>query len=202
MSKKKKQQEEMEQEMKDAVNGQPTEEANNSKGAENDSSKSKQSGAPEKSMTPEDRCIELNSKIEELNAKYLYLFAEFDNYRKRTQKERIDLIKSASSDIIVQMLPILDDLDRATKSFDTTQDLDAIKEGVNLIHNKFKNILVQKGLEEIKAVGETFDTDLHEAIANVAADCEENKGKVLDMVEKGYFLNGKVLRFAKVLVAN
>ena len=141
-------------------------------------------------------------KFIETNDKFLRLHAEFDNFRKRTYKERIEFSKIASEDVLKSLLPVVDDLERAIKSMETVDDVTTISEGVVLINNKFKNILVQKGLEEIKAEGETFNTDFHEAIANIPAENEDMKGKIIEVVEKGYSLNGKVIRFAKVVVAN
>jgi molecular chaperone GrpE len=146
-----------------------------------------------------DQCKKQN---DELNDKFLRTLAEFDNFRKRTHKERVELIQSASSDMIVTLLPVLDDFERAVKAFESSTDLEALKEGLVLVHQKFRTILTQKGLEEMKSVGEEFNTDLHEAIANVQAEKDEDKNKVKDEVEKGYLLNGKVIRFAKVVVAN
>lgn len=145
---------------------------------------------------------DLQKKIDEINDKYLRLYSEFDNYRKRTQKERLDLLKTASADTVVSMLTVLDDFERAIKAGEDSEDLNAIREGNKLIYNKFKNILTLKGLEEIKAMGEVFDTDFHEAITNVPVDDDTMKGKVMDVTEKGYLLNGKVIRFAKVVVGN
>jgi len=143
----------------------------------------------------------LQEKFDEANDKFLRLHAEFDNYRKRTIKERIELSKTASEDIIISMLPIVDDLERAIKSMEST-DGDSHGEGVVLIYNKLKNILTLKGLEEIKTVDEVFNTDFHEAITNLDVEDEEMKGKVIDVIEKGYLLNGKVIRFAKVVVGS
>ncbi len=145
---------------------------------------------------------EQKTKIEELNDKYLRLYAEFDNYRKRTSKERIELSKTASAEIISSMLPVLDDYERAINAIPDEESTKAIKEGIILIYNKYKAILTKNGLEEIKSMDEVFNTDLHEAIANVPAEKEKHKGKIVDVVEKGYYLNGTVLRFAKVVVAN
>jgi molecular chaperone GrpE len=150
----------------------------------------------------DDIILDFHQQVKDLNDKYLRLYAEFDNYRKRTIKERIDMTKSAASDMISDLLTVVDDFERANKSFENTSDVDALKEGVQLIYSKFKNILTQKGLEEMKSVGEAFDTDLHEAIANVPAESEDKKDKIIDEVQKGYLLNGKVLRYAKVVVAN
>lgn len=145
---------------------------------------------------------ELQGKLAELNDKYLRLYSDFDNFRKRTAKEKVDLIQSGGEDVFKSMLPIIDDFERAIKSNAETTDIHTINEGVNLIYNKFKNILSQKGLEEMKSMGEPFNTDLHEAITSIAAPSEETKGKILDELEKGYTLNGKVIRFAKVVIGS
>jgi molecular chaperone GrpE len=150
----------------------------------------------------EDKITELQSKVDELNDKYLRLYSEFDNFRKRTAKEKIELIQSASENAFKIMLPIVDDFDRAIKSNSDITDAKVISDGVNLIYNKFKSTLSQKGLEEMKAIGEPFNTDLHEAITNVPAPSEDLKGKVIEELEKGYMLNGKVIRFAKVVIGS
>lgn len=142
---------------------------------------------------------ELTEKYDELNDKYLRLFSEFDNYRKRTAKEKIELSKTASENIMVDLLPILDDFERALQTMEN-KDTDANYEGVLLIYNKFKRTLEQKGLEEINAKDATFDTDEHEALTNVPVTDESQKGKVLDVIQKGYKLNGKVIRYARVVV--
>lgn len=145
---------------------------------------------------------ELEIKLAENNDKFLRLYSEFDNYRKRTMKERLDMLKSASTEMITVMLTILDDFERSIKAAENTTDINSIIEGNILIYNKFQNILKQKGLEEINALGEAFDTDFHEAITNITAPTEEDKGKVLDVTEKGYMLNGKVIRFSKVVIGS
>ncbi len=145
---------------------------------------------------------ELKIKYNELNDKYLRLYSEFDNFRKRKIKEGIELTKTASVDVIVSILPILDDLERAEKSFDDTDDVKALKEGVCHIKNKFKNIIKQKGIEEIESIGKEFNTDFHEAITNIPAPSKDMKGKIIDEIEKGYIQNGKVIRYAKVVVGN
>ena len=142
---------------------------------------------------------ELKEKYDELNDKYLRLFSEFDNYRKRTAKEKIELSKTASESIMVDLLPILDDFERAIQTMEN-KETDANYEGVVLIYNKLKRTLEQKGLEEINAQGATFDTDEHEALTNVPVSDESQKGKVLDVIQKGYKLNGKVIRYARVVV--
>ncbi len=150
----------------------------------------------------DEKFLELQAKYDELNDRYLRLFSEFDNYRKRTVKEKLELIKTASEDIIKLLLPIIDDLDRALESADNEGDQNSTKEGIELILNKLKTVLRQKGVEEIKAMGEEFNTDIHEAVSNQPAESDEDKGKIVDVVQKGYILNGKVLRYAKVVVAN
>lgn len=142
----------------------------------------------------------LQAEVQQLNDKYLRLYAEFDNYKRRTQKERVELLQTAGKDVIVSMLPVLDDFDRALKAMETAADLAPVKEGVNLVHHKIKNILGQKGLKEVESINKDFDTDFHEAITNIPAPSEDLKGKVIDEVEKGYTLNDNVIRFAKVVV--
>ena len=140
------------------------------------------------------------AKIKELNDKYLRLYSEFDNFRKRTAKEKVDLIKTAGEDVFKSLLPVIDDFDRAIKFNSETNDIKAVNDGVNLIYHKFKNTLTQKGLEEMKTVGESFDGDIHEAITNIPAPSDELKGKIVEELEKGYSLNGKIIRFAKVVI--
>lgn len=132
--------------------------------------------------------------------KYMRLYAEFDNFRKRSQKERVDLLQTASSDLIKEILPIIDDFDRAVKANEKVEDIQAVKEGFVLIHQKMYRKLESKGLKPIHAVGEIFDTDFHEAITQIPAPTEDLKGKVVDEVEKGYTLNEKVIRFSKVVI--
>ncbi len=142
----------------------------------------------------------LQSELAEAKDKYVRLYAEFDNFKRRTTKERIALLQSAGKDIIVDLLAVLDDFERAEKSMDNATDIMAVKEGVSLVHHKLKNILQQKGLKEMKAGGQAFDADLHEAITNIPAQSPDLKGKIVDELEKGYYLNDKVIRFAKVVV--
>ncbi|MFD2164071.1 nucleotide exchange factor GrpE [Paradesertivirga mongoliensis] len=142
----------------------------------------------------------LKAELAEANNKYLRLYAEFDNYKRRTNKERIDLLQTAGKDVLVSLLPVVDDFDRALKSMETATDVSAVKEGIVLVQNKLKSILTQKGLKEMESVGTVFDADIHEAITNIPAPSDDLKGKVIDEVEKGYYLNDKVIRFAKVVV--
>lgn len=149
-----------------------------------------------------DKTAEYEQKLAEANDKYLRLYSEFDNYRKRTSRERIDLLKTAGEDVIKSLLPILDDFERAVKSNETATDIAAVNEGVKLVQQKFRNLLLQKGLEPMNTIGQPFDTDMHEALTNIPAPSEDMKGKVVDELEKGYTLGGKVIRFAKVIVGN
>ncbi len=144
---------------------------------------------------------ELQKKVDDLNDKYLRLFAEFDNYRKRTIKEKAEIITYASEDLITSLLPVLDDFDRAVSSFGNTTDVEPIKEGILLINNKLKTLLEQKGLNPIESKGNDFSTDFHEAITSIDAP-EEMKGKVVDEIQKGYTYKGKIIRYAKVVVGN
>jgi molecular chaperone GrpE len=142
----------------------------------------------------------LKEELVAANDKYLRLFAEFDNFRRRTSKETIDLRQTAGKEIIVALLPVLDDFERAIRSMDNATDVEAVKAGVELIYNKLSNTLAQKGLKPMEALGEPFDADLHEAITNIPAPTDDLKGKVIDEMEKGYYLGDKVARFAKVIV--
>jgi len=140
-------------------------------------------------------------QVKELNDKYLRLYSEFDNFRKRTQKERLELIQTAGEDVIKMMLPIIDDFERAQKSMDEKADFQQLKDGVDLIYTKLLNTLATKGLTPMdSSVGERFDSDVQEAITQVPAPTEDLKGKIIDEVEKGYMLKEKVIRFAKVVV--
>ena len=159
---------------------------------------------PTKSKHKKEENVEkLEEEIIQVNDKYLRLYSEFDNYRKRTLKEKIDLSKTASAEVISSILPVLDDFERAIKAFEiSSESTDALKHGIILIFNKFVTILSQQGLQQIKSIGEVFNTDFHEAITNLTVDDPEQKGKVIDEVEKGYLLHGKVIRYAKVVVGN
>ncbi len=148
------------------------------------------------------KVIELEEKIDDLNDKYLRLFSEFDNYRKRTLKEKVELRETAAEDMMQGLLPVLDDFERALQVIEEADVDKNFKEGVLLIFNKFITFLTQKGLEQMKTIGEEFDTDYHEAITSIPSPSPDLKGKVVDEVEKGYILNGKVIRYAKVVVGN
>ena len=152
--------------------------------------------------TDTDKMSDLEQKFKTLENDHLRLFAEFDNYRKRTLKEKSELIKSAGENILINILPLIDDFERALKAMeeeDTQKDLKTLKEGVELIYSKFVSFLNQNGVKEIKTEGKDFDTEFHEAVTAVPAPSEEMKGKVIDLIQKGYTLHDKVIRFAKVV---
>ncbi|MGQ1908654.1 nucleotide exchange factor GrpE [Marinifilum sp. RC60d5] len=159
--------------------------------------KEKKKSAKEKKA---DELEELGQKLQDINDKYMRLSAEFDNYRKRTLKEKMELTKSAGEKILVNVLPVMDNFERALQSMDDAKDIEALKEGVKLIYSNFKDFISQNGVKEIEAVNQEFDTDIHEAITKIPAPSEDLKGKVVDCVEKGYTLNEKVIRFSKVVV--
>ena len=144
----------------------------------------------------------LEQKVAELTDRNLRLMAEFDNYRKRTLKERADLIKTAGENIFVNMLPLIDDFERALKAMETAQDVAAVKEGVQLIYDKFIGFLAQNGVKEIPTENAVFDVDRHEAVTTFPAPSEDMKGKIMDCVTKGYTLNDKVIRYPKVVVCD
>jgi molecular chaperone GrpE len=142
----------------------------------------------------------LKEELAQANDKYLRLYAEFDNFRRRTTKERTEARETEGKELLVALLPVLDDFERAQRSMENAVDVAPVKEGVTLIQNKLKNILSQKGLKEMTSIGEPFDADLHEAITNIPAPTDDLKGKVIDEMEKGYYLKDRVIRFAKVIV--
>jgi len=158
-----------------------------------DETEAEEKEEPKKELTAEE-------KLAELQDRYLRLSAEYDNFRKRTLKEKIDLQKRANENLLQAILPVADDFDRAMQSVDEAKDIEAVKEGMKLISGKFSAFLNQQGVKEIKAVNKEFDTDLHEAITKIPAPSKKLKGKVVDVVQKGYFLNDKVLRFSKVVI--
>ncbi|WP_233276797.1 nucleotide exchange factor GrpE [Mucilaginibacter paludis] len=143
----------------------------------------------------------LKAELAQANDKYLRLYAEFDNFRRRTSKERIELLQTAGKEVITSLLPVLDDFERALKAMETATDVVPVKEGVALVQNKLNHILSSKGLKPMEAKGQVFDADLHEGITSIPAG-DDLKGKVVDELEKGYYLNDKVVRFAKVVVGN
>lgn len=148
------------------------------------------------------KITELQEKYNEINDKYLRLYSDFDNYRKRTARERVDLIKYSEEELITLLLPILDDFERANKSIENSKDNKAMKEGVHLVFQKLKNILIQKGLKELEIKDGIFNSDLHEAITKVPVTDKNQKGKIIEIIEKGYLLNDKMIRHAKVVVGD
>jgi molecular chaperone GrpE len=149
----------------------------------------------------ESEADKIKAELEEAKDKHLRLAAEFDNFRRRTAKERLELIQTAGKDIITDLLDVIDDIERAEKQLDAATDVEQLKQGVALVFNKFKNVLASKGLKPMDVVGKDFDADLHEAITEIPAATEEAKGKVADQITKGYYLNDKIIRHAKVVVA-
>ena len=172
---------------------------------ENQQEETAQEEAPAAEQTVEEQLAnmleEAQQMVREEKDKYLRLSAEFDNYRKRTLKEKAELIKNGGEKTLTAILPVLDDFERALKNMENSEETKAMKEGVELIFNKFQKILGQEGLQKIETEGKEFDTDFHEAIALIPAPSEDLKGKILDCVQTGYMLNEKVIRHAKVAVA-
>ena len=138
--------------------------------------------------------------IAELNDKYLRLSAEYDNYRKRTLKEKMDLVKTGGEGVLIGILPVVDNLERAMLVIRQARDLDAVKEGIELIHTKFKDFLAQNGIREIESLNLDLDTDIHEAVTKTPAQDPSLQGKIVDVIEKGYYLHDRVIRYAKVVI--
>lgn len=157
--------------------------------------------AETENLDPKDLEItELKKQIEEQKEKYLRLFADFDNFKKRNAKERLELIQVAGKDVMLALLPILDDFERAIKAAETATDITTVNEGVNLIFSKMLKALETKGLKPLDSKGTAFNTEFHEAITEIPAPTADLQGKVIDEVERGYFLNDKIIRYAKVVV--
>jgi|688.fasta_scaffold618991_2 molecular chaperone GrpE len=153
-----------------------------------------------KTDTETDPIEKMKAELTEVQDKYIRLYSEFENYKRRTTKERSDLLRSANQETLVSLLPVLDDFERAMKSINAVEDNDAMKTGIELVYGKLKTTLTQKGLKEMETNGKEFDVEFHEGITKIPAPTEDLKGKVIDTLEKGYFLNEKVIRFAKVVV--
>jgi molecular chaperone GrpE len=163
----------------------------------------KMTDSEEKELVTENPVLEseeYQKQINEWQDKYIRLMAEFDNFRKRSLKERMELLKSAGEDVLINILPVIDDFERGLDAIDKSADIDAVKQGIQLIYNKFKDFLGQRGVKEIEARSQDFNVDLHEAITKIPAPEDNLKGKVVDVVQKGYYLNDKVIRYAKVVV--
>ncbi len=155
---------------------------------------------PAKEETPDDKIAKLKAELEKAQKEYLFLMAEFDNYRKRTLKEKADLIKNGGEKAMRDLLPVVDDFERAIDAIDKTEDVESLKDGVNLIYNKFLKYLESQQVKPMESTGNDFDADVHEAVTTFPAPEESMKGKVIDTVQKGYTINDKVLRHAKVVV--
>jgi molecular chaperone GrpE len=156
--------------------------------------------AAEEGAAGDQETAKLRAELGEMKDKYLRLYSEFDNFRRRTAKEKTDLFKTANQELMAALLPVLDDLERARRAMEEAEDTEAVKEGVELVFHKIANTVQQKGLKPMESIGQPFDPDLHEAITQIPAPDESMKGKVVDEVEKGYFLHDKVIRFAKVVI--
>lgn len=162
--------------------------------------KEKKSNKKNKLTELQEQLDQVQQELSEAKDKYIRLYAEFDNYKKRTIKERLDLISTASRETISSLLPVIDDFDRAKKSADDENSAETFSEGVLLVYNKFKSLLQARGLKAMESTGAAFDPDFHEALTEIPAPSVELKGKVLDTVENGYLLNDKIIRHAKVVV--
>lgn len=176
-----------------------TEEVINVNGGESDETTE---DAPADSVTAETPVNQPNSEVAELKDKYLRLYADFENFRRRTAREKLDLISNANEGLLQALIPVVDDFERAMQSIEKTDDVDALKEGVSLIYNKLFKTLESKGLKPMVSKGEPFNADLHESVTQFPAPSDDLRGKVIDEVEKGYYLNDKVIRFAKVIVGS
>ncbi|MCK4699743.1 MAG: nucleotide exchange factor GrpE [Bacteroidales bacterium] len=176
-----------------------TEKKNRAKKA---SAKQSKKAVEQTKKTDKTRETAAEEKIAEFQNKYIRLSADFDNYRKRTLNEKIELIKSANAEILLNLLPVMDDIERALKSMEDTKGCKAMKDGIDLIYNKFSEFLKSSGVKEIDAMHKKFDTDIHEAVTKIPAPEKKLKGKVLDVIQKGYFLNGKIIRYPKVIIGD
>lgn len=163
-------------------------------------SKEQKSKKNNKTAELQEQIENLQQELAEAKDKYIRLYAEFDNFKKRTVKERLDLISTAGRETISSLLPVLDDFDRAKKSADDEKSGESFSEGVSLVYHKFKNLMQSRGLAAMESTGMDFDPDLHEALTEIPAPTEEMKGKVIDTIESGYLLNDKIIRHAKVVV--
>ena len=172
----------------------------NKKAGKKEGQKTEEKHSGEKKEDKTHQIEELGQKLAEINDKYLRLSAEFDNYRKRTLKERMELTKSAGEQILERILPVMDNFERALKSMETATDVPALREGVELIYSNFKDFLGQNGVKEMECLHTDFDPEMQEAVTKIPAPSEDLKGKVVDCIQKGYTLHDKVIRFPKVVV--
>ncbi|NHB69453.1 nucleotide exchange factor GrpE [Perlabentimonas gracilis] len=185
---------------KEQVEEKPEQEA----GSQNDVTPESDDQSQENQLETEEPEVDpieaLQKQLDEAKDKYVRLSAEFDNFRKRTQREKMDLIRFGSEDVMKNILPLVDDFERAIKHTETATDIEAMKQGLVLIHGKFVDFLKNNGVKEIEAMGYELDTDKHDAITKIPAPDDTLKGKIVDVVEKGYMLNEKIIRFAKVVI--
>ena len=187
--------------IKDKVKKNKSEELQETNEAEVDTKKSnKSSKNNSKEPSLKEQLEEKEKELSELKDKYLRIFAEFDNFKKRTIKEKMDFMRNASQDVLADLLPVLDDFDRAKLSADDEKTNEVFSDGVTLVYNKLNSVMKAKGIIAMESNGTEFDPELHEAITNIPAPSEELKGKVIDTIQKGYYLNDKIIRHAKVVV--
>jgi molecular chaperone GrpE len=168
--------------------------------SENDETADISSNETSEVETPKTEDFE--NKYKDANDKYIRLYSEFDNFRRRTAKEKLDLMATANASTIKSILPVVDDMERALQAIAANENAATLKEGIELIYNKLKNTLTQQGLTEMEVLHQVFNADIHEALTQIPAPSDDLKGKIVDVIEKGYYLNDKVIRFAKVVVGN
>ncbi len=186
-----------EQEVEDVKETIETEETVTSEKVEKEKKEDKKKSKKDKS---EGKISKLKNELADIKDKHIRLQAEFDNYRKRTLKEKMELVKTGGENVLSSILPVIDDFERALTAFDEMEDENPLKQGINLINTKFHDFLKQNGIKEIEAKELDFDTDLHEAVTKIPAPSKKLKGKVVDVIQKGYLLNDKVIRFSKVVI--
>ena len=188
---------------KQEENNSVQEETKNKNEEENTSELSDEQNLPDAGTEEASTEAKLEVELSQARDKYLRLYSDFENYKKRIARDRIESAKMAGADFFLSILPVMDDMERAIKAMNETgQNTEAIKEGLNLVYNKLKAITESKGLKSMESTGQPFDPEVHDAIANVPAPSEDKKGKVIDEIEKGYYLNEKVIRHAKVIVGS
>jgi len=194
--------EDMAEELKNPTESKETEkqEATDVQDTAAESAEANESAEAKKEVEAKDPLTELQEKYDTVNNKYLRLYSEFENFRRRTAKEKLETMKNAGSDVVGAIIPVVDDFDRAIAHNENNEDVAALKEGFELIKNKLMRILEQQGVKPMDSIGKPFDTEYHEAITNIPAPSEDMKGKVVDVAEKGYFYNDNILRYAKVIV--
>lgn len=189
-----------EQEQEAVVNENTNTEKKGEEKAKSKKGKAKKEDKKPKKDPKEEKIEALENELQEIKDKHVRLQAEFDNYRKRTMKEKMELVKTGGESVLINILPVIDDFERALTHFQEVKDEDPLKQGISLIYSKFQDFLKQNGISGIDAKEKDFDTDLHEAVTKIPAPTEELKGKVVDVIQKGYLMNEKVIRFSKVVI--